>query len=92
MNAEEMKYKIKQSVARVLGISVDEISDTASYADELKLDSLSLMEVVVDLEFQLGIKIQEEEIPMIRTVEDTFRLAQQKLSEPQLAPPSAVEA
>ena len=92
MNAEEMRYKIKQSIARVMGISQDQIADNASYADDLKLDSLSLMEVVVDLEFQFNIKIREEEIPMIRTVNDTFRLAEQKVSEQQLAPPSTVEA
>lgn len=92
MNVEEMKYKIKQSIARVMGSSPDQIPDNASYTDDLNLDSLSIMEVVVDLEFQFNIKILEDEIPTIRTVEDTFRVAQLRLSERQVAPPIAVEA
>jgi acyl carrier protein len=77
MNAEEIKGKIKEHVGRLSGIKPDEIKDNASYRDDLGLDSLSMIELTVDLEYAFKIKVPEERLPEIRTVQNTVQLVQE---------------
>lgn len=78
-DVEELKAKIKQSIANVARLKPEEIPDRASYVEDLGLDSLSILELLVDVEYQLRIKIPDDEISKIRTVEDTVRLVQHHL-------------
>jgi acyl carrier protein len=61
----------------VTGIDVSEIQDNSSYVDDLGLDSLSILEIVVDVEAQFDIDAPEEELKAIRTIDDTVGLVQQ---------------
>src|SRR5437016_3006463 len=48
MTETDIRDSIKQSIARITGIPPNEISDSASYHDDLGLDSLSMLEIAVD--------------------------------------------
>ena len=79
MDADEIRSKIKGCIASIASLNPAEIADDASYTDDLALDSLSILEAVVEVEYQFGIKVPEEEMKEIRTVEDTVRVVQMYL-------------
>ena len=79
MDTENIKAIIKQSISRVTGISAETISDSASYEDDLGLDSLSILEIAVDVESQFKFQASDEELTSIRTVEDTVELVRKRV-------------
>jgi acyl carrier protein len=80
MNDEEIRAIIKKSIARITSIDPEEIADHASYKDDLNLDSLTILEIAVDAEYQFQVKIPDDDLSEIRTVDDTVKLVQQYLS------------
>ena len=80
MRNAEIRAAVKSSIARITGIDRQEISDHASYKDDLRLDSLTILEIAVDAEYQFKIKIPDDELGAIRTVEDTVKAVQQYLN------------
>lgn len=79
MDSSEIRTKIKNSIASIANLSPDEIADHASYKEDLMLDSLTILEIVVDVEFQFQIKVPDEQLSAIRTVQDTVEVVQQYL-------------
>jgi len=79
MEIESIKATIKQSISRVTGIAADTISDSASYEDDLGLDSLSVLEIAVEVESYFKFQASDEELTSIRTVEDTAELVRKRL-------------
>ena len=79
MSTEEIRARIKKSIATITSISPTEITDNASYTDDLKLDSLTILEIAVDAEYQFKIEIPDDDLAAIRTVDDTVRVVQQYL-------------
>lgn len=74
MDENAIRDTIKQSIARITGIPHDEISDTASYRDDLGLDSLSMLEIAVDAEHSFRVKIPDERLGEIQNVNDAVRI------------------
>lgn len=80
MSTDDIKTKIKKSIAHIANLSPEEIADDASYKDDLNLDSLTILEIAVDAEYQFKITIPDDELDAIRTVNDTVNIVQQYLS------------
>ena len=80
MSTDEIRNKIKQAIAKVSKIDPEAISDEASYREDLGLDSLSILETIVEVQccFQVP-DIPDSEFMEIRTVGDTVRFIQQRL-------------
>lgn len=76
----QIRETIRESVHRITGIAPAEIHETSSYREDLGLDSLSALEVVIDLEYAFKIKVPEERIQTIRNVQDTIDVVQEYLS------------
>ena len=79
VDVESIRNTIRQSVNRITGIAPSEIQDTSDYRADLGLDSLSALEVMVDIEYAYKIKVSEERFQSIRTVEDTIAAVQEYL-------------
>jgi acyl carrier protein len=79
MTADDIRSAIRKSVNRITGIAPDQITDTSHFRDELGLDSLSMLELTVDLEYAFKIKVPEDRLQSIRTVSDTIQLVQEFL-------------
>jgi len=79
METEEIRRTIKVCIASVTSINPEAIADDASYVDDLSLDSLSILETVVEVEYRFKIKVPEEELSAIRTVADTVLTVQKYL-------------
>jgi acyl carrier protein len=74
MDVDQIRRKTKDSISRITGIPVDDISDTASYRRDLGLDSLAMLEIAVDAEYEFGVKLPDERLPDIETVDDAVRV------------------
>ncbi len=64
----------------VLDLRDDQIVPDARFADDLGADSLDLVELVEALEEEFGVRIDDEELADIGTVEEAYGLLESKLS------------
>lgn len=74
MTVNEIRAKVKDIIANVTNIDPDDIADDSSFVDDLQLDSLSLLEVGVDLDYEYKLGVPEEELGKLRTVADAVAL------------------
>ena len=81
MDVLEIRSKVKEIIANVTNLDPGEIADDASFVDDLQLDSLSLLEIGVDVDYEYRLGIPEERLQELRTVQDAVDLVLQCLSE-----------
>lgn len=75
MSVEEQVIKI---VSDQLDAPKDEVSQTSSFVDDLKADSLDIVELVMALEDEFDIKIPDEDYDKIKTVGDVITYIEEK--------------
>jgi len=80
-SADEIKNRIKQIIANVAGLNASRITDDATLRDELKLDSLSLLEIGVDVDLAFKLELPDERYKEVDSVPAMVNLVQQRLVE-----------
>jgi acyl carrier protein len=83
MENSELLFKIKEILARVTGLDVEDIGDSDSFEEDLELDSLSMLEVWVEIDRTFHsdqVKIPNEEIVEIKTLNEAVARIQQELA------------
>ena len=65
---EEVYERVKEVLSEQLGVDENDINDEASFQEDLEADSLDLVELIMELEDQFGIKISDEDAQKIQTV------------------------
>jgi len=81
MNDHEVTSKIKQIIANIAGLDATRIPDAASLRDDLKLDSLSLLEIGVDVDLAFQLNLPDEQYKDIATIPQMVELVQQRRTE-----------
>ena len=81
MESEAIRGKIKEFISNAANIDAAQIADNASYKDDLGLDSLTMLEISVDLDSEFDLEIPEEELANIHTIQDSVNLVQKYLAE-----------
>lgn len=81
MNSNDIRGKIKQIIGNVAGMDPNRIQDGDHLRNDLNLDSLSLLEigVDVDLAFQLG--LPDERYKQIDSLPGMVALVQERMAE-----------
>ena len=74
MDEAGVRQKIKELISNVTNITTEEIGDEASLRDELDLDSLSLLEIGVDVDYEFRLGLPEESLQRIGSVDDAVAL------------------
>jgi acyl carrier protein len=62
--------RVKQIVAEQLGVDEDQVTNEASFMEDLGADSLDTVELVMALEEEFDIEISDEDAEKIQTVQD----------------------
>jgi acyl carrier protein len=65
---EEVFEQVKGILSQQLGVDEDEVTIDSSFQADLDADSIDLVELIMELEDQFGVKISDEEAQKIGTV------------------------
>ena len=65
---EEVFERVKEVLTEQLGVDENEVTEDASFQEDLDADSLDLVGLIMELEDQFGIKISDEDAQKIQTV------------------------
>ena len=64
--------KLQELIVDELGVEKDEVTQEATFAEDLGADSLDLFEMVMSIEDTFGVTIPNEELANIKTVKDAL--------------------
>jgi len=81
MDVAEMKARIKEIISNITNIDPANIDDSASFTKDLDLDSLSLLEIGVDVDYEFQLGLPEERMRGIDSVNETVTLVAERLRE-----------
>jgi acyl carrier protein len=76
---EDIAAKVKAIIAESLGVDINEVTENASFVNDLGADSLDNVELVMTLEEQFGIEIPDEDAEKIQTVGQAIEYIKSKL-------------
>ena len=68
----EIADRVKELVVEQLGVDAEEVTDDASFVDDLGADSLDTVELVMALEEEFECEIPDEEAEKITTVQQAI--------------------
>src|SRR6185437_549708 len=67
-----VEQQVKAIVAEQLGVKAEQVTNTASFVDDLGADSLDTVELVMALEEEFEIEIPDEDAEKITTVQQAI--------------------
>jgi acyl carrier protein len=67
---EEILRGLAEIVNEVAGVETSEITPDKSFVDELDIDSLSMVEIAVQVEDRFGVKVPDDVLANLKTVGD----------------------
>ena len=78
MAKEEIFDKLKELVVDQLGVEGDEVTMEATMQDDLGADSLDLVDLVMSVEEEFGVKVADEDLENIKTVGDIVNYIEER--------------
>jgi acyl carrier protein len=76
--ASSVEERVKAIIVEQLGVNEAQVSDDASFIEDLGADSLDLVELVLALEEEFGIEIPDEDAEKINNVGDALKYVAEK--------------
>ena len=67
-----IEERVKKIIGEQLGVKQEEVTNNASFVEDLGADSLDTVELVMALEEEYGIEIPTEDLEQIATVGDVI--------------------
>jgi acyl carrier protein len=74
MDRADALTALRTAAVEVLSVEESQVTEDASFADDLDADSLDLVELVMQLEDSLDVKIEEDDLSGVTTVRDAVDL------------------
>jgi acyl carrier protein len=72
MTATNVEAKVRSIIAEQLGVTEDEVKIESRFTDDLRADSLDLVELMMAMEEAFGIEIPDEQAENIKSVKDAI--------------------
>lgn len=76
----EMEAKVKQIIVDQLGVDANEVTEKASFVEDLGADSLDTVELVMAFEEEFDVEIPDEEAEKLQTVGQALEYLKAKLA------------
>jgi len=76
----DAKSKIKDVLANLLKVKIEELKDEVSLINSIGVDSTEMVETVIALEKSFGVKLSPKEITKNSTVNDIEKVIRLKLT------------
>lgn len=71
---------LREVIANTLKVDAEQITEEASFVDDLKADSLDLVELIMAFEDEYGVEIPDDDSQAIRTVGNAIEYVQKRLN------------
>lgn len=68
----EIASKVQKIIVDKLGVEESEVTETASFTNDLGADSLDTVELIMEFEKEFGITIPDDQAEKIQTVGDAI--------------------
>ena len=83
VQTSDVSDRVKRIIFNVSRIPVERIDDTSSFREDLELDSLSLMEIGVDLDYEFKLQLEdlEQRLADLPTVESVVSFIEERLEQ-----------
>lgn len=72
--------KVKEIIAKQLGVKAEEVTPQATFIDDLGADSLDTVEIVMALEEEFKIEIPDEDAEKMINVGEAIKYIEQKVN------------
>ncbi len=76
--AEAVADRVRAIIAEQLGVKLEEVTDAASFIEDLGADSLDTVELVMALEEEFGVEIPDEDAEKMTCVGDAIKYIETK--------------
>ncbi len=76
----DVAQKVKGIIAEQLGAKIENVTETASFVDDLGADSLDTVELVMALEEEFSIEIPDEDAEKMSNVGEAVRYIEEKVT------------
>ena len=74
----DLEEKVKEIIAKELGVEREKLTNDASFMEDLGADSLDTVELVMEFEKEFNIDIPDEDAEKLRTVGDAITYLKSK--------------
>ena len=79
MDRSQVQSKMRDLLVEELGLDASKINDEATFEEDLEVDSLGVVELLMALEDEFGVRIPDEEAENITSVGEAVDLVLAKL-------------
>jgi len=80
MAEKSIKEKVKDIIVEQLGVNPEQVTDEASFIEDLGADSLDIVELVMAFEEEFGVEVPDEDAEKLQTVGDVIKYIEEKSS------------
>jgi acyl carrier protein len=72
MTDQEILAGLGEIIEEIAGVPADEVTPGKSFADDLDIDSLSMVEIAVAAQDKFGVEIPDDQLKDLVTVQDVI--------------------
>jgi acyl carrier protein len=80
MDRADIESRLQKVLVSELGLDADKINSSANFEQDLDVDSLGVVELLMAMEDEFGVKIPDDEAEHIHTVGEAIELVHQTLN------------
>ena len=77
---ENLEKKVKEIIIDKLGIEESEVTDSASFTNDLGADSLDTVELIMEFEKEINVSIPDEDAEKIGTISQAISYLKENVS------------
>ncbi len=83
MTDQEILTGLGEIIEEIAGVPADEVTPSKSFADDLDIDSLSMVEIAVAAQDKFGVEIPDDQLKDLVTVQDVINFVAKNAGSPQ---------